>query len=573
MNEHLKTKWIRPEETVKRREKLQILRNAKELKHLADCVLEILYNRGFDKVEKIESFLHMDITDIHNPQLMKDSDKAVSLLIHAIKNNLHIVVYGDYDCDGVSATSIAVLALRNLGAKVSYFVNNRFKHGYGMNVLGLEDMMKKYPDVDVVLTVDNGIVAYEGIKKAKELGLTVIVTDHHDPGDHLPEEADAVVNPKRHDCEYPFKGLCGASVIYKVMLQLYWELDKDIDYVQDMIDIVGIATVGDIMPLIDENRVFVTESIRQVKRAERHVFKVLQEKTGVKEITEETYGFKYVPMINALGRITGDVDEAIEMFVSQDEEKIPEIVAKVIETNEYRKKITEEQEELAIKMVEEKGVKPVIVIYHPSFHEGIVGLIAGRLKERYFRPVIVLAEGHGFIKGSARSIPNFHIKKAFDETREYLIGYGGHPMAGGLSLKEEHLEAFEEKICSLAESQLTESDFIPRIMVDTVVEPKDVTVDLVEELEVLKPFGEAFSKPNFGLKGFKVDSVYYMGENKNHLKLKEKKLEIIMFNRADIYQGMQEPRNIKALGYPALNIWNNKVTVQFNIEGTNIAGC
>lgn len=565
-------KWIMAKTEDKNKSNVinKLMREPK-LANLSRCALEILYNRGYQTVDAIEEFLYSSINNIHDTRLLADSMNAIHLMIEAVKKGKHIVVYGDYDSDGICSTSLMVLGLRKIGAKVDYFTNNRFIEGYGMCVAGLEQLIKKFPTCEVIITVDNGIVAYEGINKAKELGLTVIVTDHHEQGDYLPN-ADAVVDPKRHDCSYPFKGLCGAGVAFKLLLLLYWELDKDLDYIYDMIDILGVATVGDMVPLVDENRIFVREGIKKVKNEERPVFKILREKTGLTNIDEQTFGFKYVPMLNAVGRMNGTTDEAIEMFVTDDLKRINEIVEYLIKINQERIELTEIQEKLGIELVESKGIKEVIVLYHPTFHEGVVGLVAGRLKEKYNRPTIVLSNHNGILKGSARSIDGLHIKNTFDDLREYLLGYGGHAMAGGLSLEETELQAFENAICSYAKRVLKNEDYIPKLFIDTVVEPKDITVSLVEELAVLKPFGMNFEKPNFGIKNFNVNKSFYMGNEKQHIKLICDGVGMIIFNGTKDYKNMGEPNNIKAVGYPGINVWKNNISMQFNVNIENLRG-
>ena len=282
-------------------EKFNILKKLKSepnLKNLSYRTLEILYERGYRTLADIEKFLYSTMYDLYDSRLLKDSEKAVEILINAIKNKLHIVLFSDYDSDGIFSAVVGVKGLRNAGANIDYYTNNRFEDGYGICVDGVNKLIEKYPDTKVILTTDNGIVAYDGIKRAKELGITVIVTDHHEPGDTLPM-ADAIVDPKRHDCQYPFKGLCGAGVIFKLLLLLYYEMDLDLDYIYDMCDLVAVATVGDVVPIVDENRILVKEGIKRIKQEHREVFKLLREKTQPKKINSETFGFIYVPMMNA----------------------------------------------------------------------------------------------------------------------------------------------------------------------------------------------------------------------------------------------------------------------------------
>lgn len=553
-----------------------------DLYGISDLTLKILVSRGFKTPDEIKHFMYGGIKDLHDPRTMKDTLIAVEIIIEAIRNGEFIVVYGDYDCDGVGSTSVMTELLQKAGAKVAFFTNNRFIHGYGLCPTGVDDMLAMYPETQLIVTVDNGISAFAGIDYAKSLGLKVVVTDHHDPGESIPN-ADAVVDPKRHDCEYPFKGLCGAGVAFKLMLLLYWTMDLDLSTVYETLDIVALSTVADVVPLIDENRILVSLGISKIQSEDRAVFRVFRSVTGVKVINAHyTIGMVYAPMINAIGRLDGDPRRAIEMFFEDDEEKIEQTVLYLQQVNELRKKMTVEQTEQAIAMVEGeldeetglrksngKGLRLINVVYHPDFHEGIVGLIAGRLKEHYNRPFFVLTKEHGLIKGSGRGIDGFHLKEEMDKIKHLLLGYGGHAKASGLTLKEEHLSDFEEAMNKLADGVLTEDHFHKIYRIEHIFEPHELTTDIVEDLKELEPFGEAFPKPVLAVDKFKVDKAFYMGTEKQHIKLKSGNLDLIMWGMAEKYREMGEPKIIKAVGYPDLNIWNNVTTVQFIVDHDN----
>lgn len=564
--------WVRPEKTPTREEKILELSKSRKLRHLHPSVIEVLYNRGIQTVEEMMEFFNHDPSKVHNPLLMTDMEKGVQLVKEALSQNKHIVVYGDYDCDGAAATAIGVLGLRHLGANVDYFINNRFKHGYGIKKDGVEDLLKTYPTVDMIITVDNGIVAYEGIDFANEKGIDVIVTDHHDPhpSGKMPN-ALAIINPKRPGDKYPFKGICGATVIHKFMLALYWEMEKDLDYVDGMMDIVGMATIGDMMPLHDENRIFVKQSLRLIKDETRLAFAKLVEGAGVRSINEEMFGFNIVPMINAPSRLLGDISLAVDLFLTNDEAVMDDNVKKLIALNTERKELTAIQEEMAIKMIEVLGDQPMYVLYHPDFHEGIVGLVAGRIKETFHRPAIVLTQHHGIAKGSGRSIDAFHITNALHMTSDILIGFGGHAGACGMSLDVTKVDELRSNLSIMAQNQLSEEDMTPKLLVDALVEPDDLTVDYVDELDTLRPFGQGFPKPNLQLTNFRGKEVRFMGEAENHVKvIGRTKLDIIMFKHGDYFRSIGEPVDVVAIGYPDLNIWKNNVSVQFMVEKTNI---
>lgn len=564
--------WTRPTESTTRSLELMKLQEARELRHFSKSVIEVLYNRGLKTVEAIEDFFDNDPSKVHSPLLMTDMQKAVDIIKDAIEKNLKLVIYGDYDCDGASATAVGMLGLRKAGANVEYFINNRFEHGYGLNVKGMDDLLKEHPDVDLILTVDNGIVAYEGIDYAVSKGVRVVVTDHHDPHPtgKMPN-AEAIVNPKRPGDAYPFKGICGATVIYKFMQALYYEMDLDMDEVEDLIDIVGMATIGDVMPLLDENRIFVKQALKRVKMGTRPAFAKLVEKTNVTTIDEETFGFKFVPMVNAPSRLLGDIDLAVDLFLTEDEAEMERLVDELIRLNEERKEITARQEEIAMAMIEKMGEQSVYVLYNPEFHEGIVGLIAGRIKEKFYRPAIVLTEHHGIAKGSGRSIEGFHINDALHANADALIGFGGHAGACGMSLDIKKVDELRERIIATAESILSEDDLTPKIVIDAIVNASDLTIDYIDELDTLRPFGQAFPKPVLKLQDFKSKNVLYMGKEKNHLKVSGYgKVSLVMFSYAEDFKKQGEPNTVEAIGYPALNVYRGDVSVQFMVQENHI---
>lgn len=562
---------------------------------VSDTALRILAVRGFTKPEQVEQFLFSEISDFHDPRLMKDAEKAVDIIEQAIRNGDEINVYGDYDADGVGSTATMTMLIRKAGGKVTFFTNNRFVHGYGICPKGVDDMLALFPNTKLIVTVDNGISAHAGIQYAKEKGLTVVVTDHHDPAETLPD-ADAIVDPKRKDCEYPFKGLCGAGVAFKLMLLMYWNMGLDLETVYETMDIVALSTVADVVPLLDENRILVKKGLRMMEQEKRAVFRLFRQVTEVKTINaHNTIGMVYAPMVNAIGRLDGDPKRAIDMFFEEDEEKILETILYLKQVNERRKEMTVEQTEIAMEMIEGvldeesgtrsggKGLRYINVVYHPDFHEGIVGLIAGRLKEKYNRPVYVFTKEHGFIKGSGRGIDGFHLKEAMDEIKHLLKGYGGHAKACGLSLEEEHLEAFEEEMNKLAEAVLTEEDFERIRRVELLFKPQDLTLSIVDELKELEPYGEGFVKPVLAVVGFSADSVFpiakgssqkthfmTMGNEKQHLKLKCGNLDLIAWSMAGTYEEMGFPTEIKAIGFPDINVWQDRVNVQFLVDGDQL---
>ena len=562
-------KWILPNQGGEKDRIIQELQKDPRLSRYSKATLNILVNRGMDTYEKIRMIFDEDIMNQHDPRLMKDSDKLIAHLKKAIQEDKHIVVYGDYDCDGASATAIAVNCLRHLGGKVDYFINNRFKHGYGISPDGVKDLIERYPTVEVILTVDNGVVAFDGVQAAMDRGIQVLVTDHHEPKpDGSLPPADAVVNPKRLDDEYPFKGICGAAVIYKMMMYLYLEMGENLDYVYSMVDIVGMATVGDVMPLVDENRLFVKESIKLVNKNPRYAFQALKRAIGQETIDEGTYGFQFVPMINSPGRLIGEIDAAVELFLAKDKETVEKNVEYLVRMNEKRKGMTAEQEKLADSIIEQRGVEPVIVLAHESFHEGIVGLVAGRIKEKYHRPAIVLTKTeHGFWKGSGRSIEGFSLIQSLNKMAPILHHYGGHDAACGVAVEDRYLDDFRQAMIDEANSVLTSEDFIPKLQLDVYLHPSEITEQLVEELDQMKPYGTAFESPNIAVKGFEIKNVFRMGKEQQHIKLHNDYLSLIMWNGAEFYdEELNGVPYVQAVGSPSLNYWNGKTTVQMMVR-------
>lgn len=571
-------KWF-----LKRPVSIDHIKKHPKLSGMSDTTLKVLAGRGITNPDEIYTFMYGGIKDLHDPRKMKDAELFAKIVEEAIRNGVLIVVYGDYDCDGVGSTATMTKLLRKAGANVVFFTNNRFVHGYGICPSGVDDMLEMYPDTKLIVTVDNGISAHAGIKYAKEKGLTVVVTDHHDPAETLPP-ADAIVDPKRKDCEYPFKGLCGAGVAFKLMLLLYYNMELPLEIVYETLDIVALSTVADVVPLVDENRILVKKGLEKIAKEDSPVFRMFRKVTAVKVINAHyTLGRVYGPMVNAIGRLDGDPRRAIEMFFEEDEEIIEKTIIYLKEVNDLRKKMTVEQTEQAIAMIEGeldeetgvrkpggKGVRYINVVYHPDFHEGIVGLIAGRLKESYNRPFYVFTKEHGFIKGSGRGIDGFHLKEAMDEIKHLLKGYGGHAKACGLSLEEENLEAFEEEMNKMAEAVLNEESFEKVERIELAFKPSELTTDLVEELRELEPFGEGFPKPVIAVSEFKAENEFFMGAEKQHLKLKCGNLEMIAWGMSEQYREMGSPKSLKAIGYPELNVWNNRVSVQFVVENNNV---
>ena len=569
-----KEKFIMPNYSKEDLDKLEELK--KELPYNEE-IIRILYTRGYKTVDDIDIFLNSNINYMNDASLLRDADKFVEILRKAIENNWLIVNYTDYDADGCCSAGVLLRSVRNIGGNIVYYTNNRFIGGYGMNVNGVKLLVEKYPDVKLIITTDNGISSHEAVEYAKSLGIIVIVTDHHevsineDGSQNLPK-ADAVVDAKRKDEIYPFDGMCGCGLIFKLMLYYYWATGEDVKYIYSLLDIVALATQSDVVPLQNENRIFIKEGLKLMNKDSRLCFELLKHECGILKVDEVTLGFSFGPAINALGRIEGCIDKAIDFLTIDDEEYLIKTAKELVKINEYRKEISNEQQEIATEEIEKNGEIPnVIVSYREDYHEGVIGIVAGRLKERFNRPAIVLSpsgsDEHGRIwKASARSLHPVHMYESLKKLSSYLITFGGHEMAAGFSMYEDQIEPFKKAFNELLEG----IEFKKEILIDAILDAKTLDLERLEELELLKPFGEGFPKPLFGLFNFEVDITRKTRyDSKGGLRVSNKEgLMLLMFGQGEYYKNMGEPIYLKAIGSPSINTFNGKSYPQFIIKDT-----
>lgn len=556
-----------------RKERLALLAELKgEISvNISDFAIEFLISKGYDTAEKIDKLVTFSEKDIPDESLIPDATKFVKRLQRAIENKEKIVVYGDYDADGISATTITLRALQKLGVHADFHVNNRFNEGYGINEKGMRRLMETFPDVQLILTVDNGILGFEGIKLANEKGIDVIVSDHHEAkNDGTVPDAIAVVDLKRIDVPYPyFDEVCGAGLIYKLMKYLYKEMGRDPKELHELLAFVAIATVADLVPLREENRLYVREGLKLIKEESLICFNALRNAMGVKEINEETMGFRYGPVLNAIGRINGDVSPAIDLFMTDDPITAECLAESLNEINESRKKVTIEEFEKARKAILDNPSivdAPVIVIMG-EFHEGVVGIIAGKVKEEYGKPTIILSEiENGLAKGSARSVKGFDLKAALDNCSEYLMGYGGHEMAAGLTLKRENVQNLILKLSELAFESPPEDESV--VYVDFPLAVENLSVKMVNDINTyLRPFGQDFEKPIIGL-NVAYDKLTIMKEK--HLKFLANNVSIIWFNGVSKFEEIGSPLRIKCIGLPDVNVYNGKINLQFMVQNDRV---
>ncbi len=499
--------------------------------HISPRVASLIRNRDVIGDDAIEKYLNGTIADLYDGMLMKDMDKAVAVLGEKIKENAKIRIIGDYDIDGIQSTYILLEGFRMLGADVDSDIPDRMKDGYGLNRNLIDRALEA--DVDTIITCDNGIAAAEEIAYAKSMGMTIVVTDHHEVPyteigagrRYILPEADAVVDPKQEDCTYPFKGLCGAAVAYKLVEALMEAMGKDAEDADYLMENVAIATIGDVMDLVDENRIFVKQGLDMLKRTENLGLKALMECTGVNVDKLSSYhiGFVIGPCMNASGRLD-TAKRALELLEARKVAEADLLAGDLKALNDSRKDMTAQAVEEAFIQVENSELKDadVLVVYLPECHESLAGIVAGRIREKYYRPVFVLTKGAEGLKGSGRSIETWHMYEGLNRVKHLLSKFGGHKMAAGLSMPEENLEQFRKEINE--KSGITPEDLNEKIAIDMQLPFECVNEKFIGELAVLEPFGKGNARPVFAERQVQVESARILGKNKNVLKLQVKDL-------------------------------------------------
>ena len=494
--------------------------------HIHPITARIIRNRDVIEEEDIRLYLQGGVKDLHHPSLLKDVEKTIQIIQKKIKQQKAIRVIGDYDIDGVMATYILVSGLRRCGAIVSTQIPDRIHDGYGLNRQLIEKA--KEDGVDTIITCDNGIAAIEEIAYAKELGMTVLVTDHHaipyeeEAGIRIYKNsvADAIVNPHQQDCPYPYKELCGAAVAWKVISLLYEKIGLPKEEAEEFLENVAFATIGDVMPLKGENRILVKEGLIRLQHTKNPGMRALiaQCELEPNQITSGRIGFRLGPCINASGRLD-TAKRALELFFQTEYESAVTIANELVELNRERKMLTQAGVEEAITYYETNHCEKdkVVVIYLPEVHESIAGIIAGRIRERYYKPTFVLTKAEdGSVKGSGRSIEEYSMYEEMCKCQNLFIKFGGHPMAAGLSLSEEHIETFRTSInqnCSLEEE-----DLIEKLRIDVAMPMDYAYPELIEEFSVLEPFGKENPRPVFADKGIRIKRMWTIGKNNDTLK-------------------------------------------------------
>ena len=541
---------------------------------ISPVTARIIRNRDVLGEEAIGRYLYGTIRDLYSPHLLKDMDLAVEILKEKIAEGKPVRIVGDYDIDGVCSTYLLYTALRRVGANVSYEIPDRIKDGYGIN----ESIIREAGDdgIDTILTCDNGIAAVEQVRTAKELGMTVIVTDHHDirleGDDEVIPPADAVVNPKQKACTYPYPEICGGMVAYKLVQALYESFGVPMGEWEDLMEFAAIATVGDVMKLQDENRIVVREGLKSIGKTRNLGLKKLIDKNDLdpEHITAYQIGFVIGPCLNAGGRLQS-AKLALRLLLAEDEGEADAMALELKELNDMRKDMTKKGTEEAAAMVEELYMDDkVLVVYLPECHESLAGIIAGRLRERYQKPSFVLTKGENSVKGSGRSIEQYHMFEALVEVQDLLLKFGVHPMAAGLSLEEANVDLFRQRLNDNA--ALTEEDFIQKIWIDVAMPLEYIDEKLIKELELLEPFGQGNEKPQFAQKHLNIRSIRVLGKNRNAVKMslvtdQGTAMDGMLFTDGDAFmEELGSRRAIDAIYYPTVNEYNGNRTLQVVIK-------
>ena len=547
--------------------------------HIDPVIARLIRNRDVTDESKIREYLTGTIEDLPSPWLMKDMRKAVDILKEKISAQAKIRIIGDYDIDGVTSTYVLLKGLTRIGGKVDTYIPDRVADGYGIH----EHLINRAEEdgIDTIVTCDNGIAAVAEIDMARKKNMTVIVTDHHEipyreingTRQVLLPPANAILNPKQSDCDYPEKGLCGAVVAFKLIIALYEEYGISRKELEDYYELAAIATVGDVMDLQGENRILVKEGLRRLKDTENIGLRELIRANGLEDMKITSYhvGFVLGPCINASGRLD-TAARSLALLNAKDREKAARLAGDLTALNQSRKALTEKGKEEAIQMVETTslGQDRVLVIFLPDCHESIAGIIAGRIREKYHRPSIVLTRGETGIKGSGRSIEGYSMFEELVKCADLMTQFGGHPMAAGLSMEEKNVEEFRRRLNE--NCTLTEEDLRPKVIIDVPMPVSYITRELIEQISLLEPFGKGNTKPVFAQKGLRVLESRVFGKNRNVAKVKLMDpsgtvMDGVYFGEAEEFVRFIDGKDsISVTYYPEINIFRGRESIQIVIQ-------
>ena len=554
-------KWIVKEIN---NEKVELL---KAKFNLSNLVAKILSNRNIlgreMQEDDIKKFLNPTRDDFYDPFLLPDMEQAVERIEQAINNNEKILIDGDYDADGITSTTILIKFFKEIGVEVDKYIPNRLEEGYGINNKALEEIKNR--GIDLIITVDTGITANDQVKYANELGLDVIITDHHEPSDEIPK-AVAVIDAKRKNNKYPFNQLAGCGIAFKLTQAISIKRKLEPSKYLKNLDIVSIGTISDLVPLVDENRVIVKLGLMLVKQTKNIGLRKLLLKSQLKELDSTSISFGITPRINAAGRL-GNQNDALNLFITEDAKEAERLSEILNSYNIERQKIGNKIYEEAISQLKDKE-KNCIILGKEDWHHGVIGIVSSKITEKFNKPSILLCFENNIAKGSGRSVPGFDLYKAISSTKEYLLGFGGHTMACGLSLTVENFEKFKKEITKYIDENLDISKLEKEIYIDEILTIDDLDIEKIKELKSLEPFGEENPEPIIMYKNVEINGIRTLSENK-HLKLSLKKndkiIDAIGFNLGELAEKYKIGDTIDIVGNIEINSFNGKDLIQIRL--------
>ena len=549
----------------------EIVTNLAKQLTIPNVLARVLLNRGIDSFDQAKSYFRADIEHLYDPFIMADMEKAVTFIVDALQNKRKILIYGDYDVDGTTSTAMLILFFRQLGYFVDYHIPNRIQDGYGMSIETVEAAHKK--GVDLIITVDCGITAIEEIKHARKLGLDVIVCDHHQPGPELPD-AIAVLNPKRSDCPYPFKELAGVGVSFKLAQAIAQKVGHSFDELSKLLDLVAIGSAADIVPLVDENRIIVREGLKVLNETGNLGLRALLRNTGLAQKTIGTGQIIFIlaPRINAVGRM-GDASRAVDMLIAQHESQAYAIASILEHENKQRRNLDEETFKRAVDMVELKfdpDNDAAFVLNSEEWHLGVIGIVASRLVEKYYRPTVMISTEYGIGKGSARSVPGFNIYDALEHCSDLMMTFGGHKYAAGLSIEKEKIEELRERLKTYTEQNLTGDMRVKTLSIDGELAFSEIDDKFMRILKMMAPFGPQNMRPVFMSSNVQVvGNVSVVG--KNHLRFRASQDGIIFdtigFNLGGLlHRVTSNPKDLEIAYLVEENEWQGRISTQLRIK-------
>ena len=544
-------------------EKVEELQEKYKLNRLLSILLT---NREITEETEITKFLNPKRSDFYDPFGMPDMEKAVERILKAIENKEQIIIYGDYDVDGITSVTVLKSFLEERGIQVNVYIPNRLNEGYGLNKTAMEEIAKQ--GNKLMITVDCGITAVEEVEYAKKFGIETIITDHHEPAEELPK-AIAVVDAKRKDNKYEYRNLAGVGVVFKLIQALSIKLELDQKEYLKYLDIVCVGTISDIVPLTDENRVIVKLGLKLVEQTKNLGLKEILQSCGYSKINSTTISFGVAPRINACGRM-GHQEEALNLLLSKEENEVKKLTQKINEYNKTRQEIEKNIYNEAIEQIEKEGNenKNTIVVFGKGWHHGVIGIVSSKITELYFKPSILLCEEDGECKGSGRSIPGFDLHEALMECNDTIDKFGGHTMAVGINIKKEKVEEFKEEFEKIAKEKEVDK-IIPILNLDAEIKLDDVNKEMVDSLKELEPFGEANKMPIFAFRNLKIDSIRSLSEGKHlRLSVKDNKniINAIGFNMGALADTYRIGDRVDIAGNLEINSFNGVDSIQINIK-------